>query len=269
MANKIRVTIWNEFRHEKTNARAMELYPNGIHATIGEFLSKEDDIEVTLAALDDPDQGLPDEVLNNTDVLIWWGHIAHGEVNDALVTRIQRRVLLGKMSFIALHSAHHSKPFRAILGTTGNLTWGRNQREIMWNLLPTHPIAEGIPSSFFIEEEELYAEPFFIPQPTELIFGAWYEDGYIFRAGMTFLRDAGKVFYFQPGHETCPSFHNPYVQRVITNAVHWAKPINPGSEIYDHCPHVVFNYDDLAEQGKLKKNMCYPVETQLGIELKK
>ncbi len=266
MENKIRVTIWNEFRHEKTDEKARELYPNGLHATIGEFLTKDPEIEVTLAALDDPDQGLPPEVLNNTDVLIWWGHMAHGEVNDELVTRIQRRVLLGHMSFIALHSAHHSKPFRAIVGTTGNLTGGRKEREILGNFLPNHPIAEGIPQSFFIESEELYAEPFFVPQPTELIFGAWYEDGYIFRAGMTYLRDAGKVFYFQPGHETCPSFHNPYVQRIITNAVHWARPIRPGYEIHDFCPHPVNNYDALAEQGKLKKNMCYPVKTQLGID---
>ena len=171
----IRVTIWNEFRHEKTNETAKALYPNGLHATIGEYLDANDEeIEVTLAALDDPDQGLPDDVLNNTDVLIWWGHMAHGEVNDALVTKIQRRVYMGKMGFIALHSAHHSKPFRAIVGTMGNLTWGRNQREIMWNMLPTHPIAAGIPDKFFIESEELYAEPFFVPQPTELIFGGWY-----------------------------------------------------------------------------------------------
>lgn len=265
---KIKVTIWNEFRHEKTNEKARALYPNGLHATIGEFLSREDDIEVRLAALDDPDQGLPDEVLNDTDVLIWWGHCAHGEVNDELVTKIQRRVLLGRMSFIGLHSAHHSKPFRAILGTTGNLQWGREQREIMWNMMPTHPIAEGIPQSFFIESEELYAEPFFIPQPTELVFGSWYEDGYIFRAGMTFLRDAGKIFYFQPGHETCPSFHNPYVQRIITNAVHWAKPVNPGYDVHDYCPHPIGNYSEVEAAGKLKKNMCPTVEQALGVEIK-
>ncbi len=262
----IRVTIWNEFRHEKTNEEAKALYPNGLHATIGEFLSKNDDIEVTLAALDDEYQGLPDEVLNNTDVLIWWGHMAHKEVDDALVTKIQRRVYMGKMGFIGLHSAHHSKPFRAIVGTMGNLTWGRNQREIMWNMLPTHPIAAGIPEKFFIESEELYAEPFFVPQPNELIFGGWYEDGYIFRSGMTYLRDAGKIFYFQPGHETCPSFHNPYVQRIITNAVYWAAPITPGYAYKDHCPHPVGNYDQLVAEEKAKKNMCPTVFNELGFE---
>ncbi len=262
----IRVTIWNEFRHEKTNETCKAIYPNGLHATIGEFLSKNEDIEVTLAALDDTDQGLPPEVLDNTDVLIWWGHMAHKEVDDALVTRIQRRVYMGKMGFIALHSAHHSKPFRAIVGTMGNLTWGRNQREIMWNMLPTHPIAAGIPDKFFIESEELYAEPFFVPQPNELIFGGWYEDGYIFRSGMTYLRDAGKIFYFQPGHETCPSFHNPYVQRIITNAVYWAAPLTPGYEYKDHCPNHTESYYKLVEEGKAKGNTTPTVFQQLGFE---
>ena len=263
----IRVTIWNEFRHEKTNETAKALYPNGLHATIGEYLKANDEeLEITLAALDDPDQGLPDEVLNNTDVLIWWGHMAHGEVNDALVTKIQRRVYMGKMGFIALHSAHHSKPFRAIIGTMGNLTWGRNQREIMWNMLPTHPIAAGIPDKFFIESEELYAEPFFVPQPTELIFGGWYEDGYIFRSGMTYLRDAGRIFYFQPGHETCPSFHNPYVLRIIKNAVHWVAPTTPGYEYKDHCPHHVDNFEELVAAGKAKSNVTPSVFKQLGFE---
>ena len=263
---KIHVTIWNEFRHEKTNEKVKAIYPNGLHACIGEYLSGYPEIEVTLAALDDPDQGLPDEVLNNTDVLIWWGHMAHREVNDELVTKIQRRVYMGKMGFIALHSAHHSKPFRAIVGTMGNLTWGREQKEIMWNMLPTHPIAEGIPKNFYIESEELYAEPFFIPQPNEVVFGSWYEDGYIFRGGCTFIRDCGKVFYFQPGHESCPSYHNPYVLRIIYNAVKWVKPIAPGYDYKDHCPHVIGEeeYDRRAAEGKLQANMVHSAFVETG-----
>ena len=119
---KIRVTLWNEFRHEKTEEAAKALYPNGIHACIAEYLSQYPGIECTLAALDDPDQGLPDSVLDSTDVLIWWGHMAHGEVNDDLVKKIRDRVYMGKTGFIALHSAHHSKPFKTIVGTLGNLT---------------------------------------------------------------------------------------------------------------------------------------------------
>jgi len=233
---KIRVTVWNEFRHEKKKAEVAALYPDGIHAKISEFLGECDDIETTLAALDDPCQGLPDEVLDNTDVLIWWGHVAHKEVNDELVEKIRNRVYIGKMGFIALHSGHKSKPFTRIVGTNGNLSWGRNQKEVVWTLLPSSPIAAGIPDHFTLDEEELYSEPFYIPQPDALVFGSWFEDGNIFRSGACFLRGAGKVFYFQPGHETCRSFYNPYVQRIIKNAVHWAAPNEIGYELEDKCP---------------------------------
>ena len=238
MAKTINVTIWNEYRHEKSDENVAKLYPNGLHAAIGEFLSKNDDMKITLAALDDPDHGLPDEVLNNTDVLLWWGHMNHGEVKDDLVERIRQRVYVGGMGFIALHSAHHSKPFRAIVGTTGNLLWGDNQKEIIWNIMPSHPIAAGIPAHFELPEEELYAEPFQIPQPDAHIFEGWYEHGYVFRTGCTFLRGAGRVFYFQPGHETCPSFYDANVQRIITNGVRWAAPNDFGYEIESGCPYV-------------------------------
>lgn len=238
MDNRIRVTIWNEFRHEKTKENVRAIYPNGLHAAIGEFLSREADIEVTLAALDDEAQGLPDSVLESTDVLLWWGHMFHKDVSDELVEKIRKRVYLGKMGFIALHSGHHSKPFKAIVGTNGNLQWGREQKEIIWNLMPSHPIAAGLPDHFIIESEELYAEPFYIPQPDALVFGAWFEDGFIFRAGACFIRGAGKVFYFQPGHESCPSYYNPYVRKVITNAVRWAKPGDTACVIEDKCPHI-------------------------------
>ena len=231
----IRVTIWNEFRHEKTNEKAKALYPNGIHGAIKEFLSDCEDITVTLAALDDPEQGLSEELLNNTDVLLWWGHMAHGEVDDALVRRIRSRVLKG-MGFIPLHSGHHSKPFKEILGTTGNLTWGDDQRCIVWNVNPTHPIAAGIPERFELFEE-LYSEPFFIPKPDDLVFATWYENGNLFRGGVTYTRGVGKIFYFHPGHETLPSFHSPIVQQIIKNAIRWAAPANILIPVTDGCPH--------------------------------
>ena len=249
MQKKIRVTVWNENVHEKTDAKVRQVYPDGLHGTIAAFLAKDEAFEVRTATLDQPDQGLPDDVLENTDVLVWWGHAAHDKVDDALVEKIRRRVYLGKMGFVALHSAHHSKPFKAIIGTTGNLVWGREEKEIMWTLLPAHPIAQGIPPYFHIEEEELYAEPFMISQPHEIIFGSWYEDGYIFRSGMTFLRDQGRIFYFQPGHETCPSFHNEYVQKVITNAVHWTAP-TLSYDIPDICPRSTRSYDDKKARGE-------------------
>lgn len=238
--SKIRVTIWHEFRHEKTDPDVTAIYPEGIHKTIADFL-KSDDLDIKTVTLDDPDQGLPPEVLDNTDVLMWWGHMAHDEVKDELVERIKRRVFDYGMGFIALHSAHLSKPFRALAGTSGRLTWGDNQKEIMWNLMPQHPIAKGIPDHFVIEEDEMYGEPFMIPQPDELVFGAWYEHGNIFRAGCCFYRGLGKVFYFQPGHETCPSYHNEYVQQILKNAVRWAAPhdLSVMGDLYPmSCPYL-------------------------------
>jgi len=240
----IKVVIWNEYRGEKRKEAARALFPNGLHAYIKEFLDPCEDMEITLASLDEPDQGLPDTLLNETDVLVWWGHCAHEEVDDALVARIRDRVFLGKMGFIALHSAHHSKPFRTIVGTNGNLSWGRNQKEIVWTLMPSHEIAAGIPDHFILEEEELYSEPFAIPQPDALVFGAWFEDGHILRAGACFHRGAGKVFYFQPGHETCRSFFNPHVQRIIINAIRWARPNPMGFAITDECPHILNKVTD-------------------------
>ena len=219
----INVTIWHEYRHEKVNSDVRAVYPDGIHGKIKSFLES-DEIRVTLASLDDPDQGLPDSVLNSTDVLMWWGHIAHKEVSDELVEKIKSRVYAG-MGFVAMHSAHHSKPFKEIVGTTGDLTWSRrNQTAIVWNVAPTHPIAEGIPAHFELFEE-MYGEPFYIPKPDDLIFATWYEDGNIFRGGVTFTRGLGKIFYFHPGHETCKSFDNEYVQRILKNGVKWCAPV--------------------------------------------
>jgi len=237
MAEKIKVTIWNEGRHEKKNAKVQELYPNGLHGAIAAFLSKRDDLEIRTATLDDPDCGLPDEVLNDTDVLIWWGHMHHKDVPDELASKVRTRVYDEGMGFIALHSAHMSKPFRWIVGTSGQLSWGDDQREIVWNLMPQHPIAAGIPEYFEIEKEEMYGEPFRIPQPDELIFTSWYEGGNIFRSGLTYYRGIGKVFYFQPGHETNPIFYNETVQKIITNAVYWAKPNDFVITRPTTCPH--------------------------------
>ena len=230
----IRVTIWNEFRHEKTNEAVRALYPDGLHAAIGAFLEC-DEVCVRYATLDEPEHGLSEEVLAETDVLIWWGHRAHKEVSDEVVERVFQRVQLG-MGMIFLHSAHESKPFGRIVGTTGKLTWGRNQRCIVWNLAPTHPIAKGVPAHFELFEE-LYSEPFFIPKPEDLIFASWYEDGNLFRGGFSYTRGLGKVFYFHPGHETCTSFRNENVQRVLQNAVRWCAPAATG-EGFDNtrCP---------------------------------
>ncbi len=221
----IRVTIWNEFVHEQVEERVKEVYPKGIHGAISEFLSKNEDMEVRTGTLSDPEQGLPDEVLNNTDVLIWWGHMAHDKVDDALVERIHKRVLDG-MGFIGLHSAHHSKIFKKLMGTTCNLRWRLDgMHERVWNIAPNHPIAQGIPPYFEVEKDEMYGELFDIPQPDEQIFLTWHPGGELFRSGCTFKRGLGRIFYFQPGHEEYPIFsENKYVQKIITNAVRWVNP---------------------------------------------
>lgn len=248
MAEKIKVTVWNEGRHEKSDAAAKAMYPNGIHGTIKEFLDKNPDMEVRAVTLDDPDQGLPDSLLNDTDVLLWWGHMCHHEVKDELAEKVRNRVWNEGMGFIGLHSAHMSKPFRNIVGTSGQLSWGDDQREIVWNIMPQHPIAQGIPEYFDLGIEEMYGEPFRIPQPDELVFTSWFEHGNIFRSGCTFFRGVGKVFYFQPGHETYGAFHNPYVQKIITNAVRWAKTdlVIPTPT---NCPYRFNPVDELAKGG--------------------
>lgn len=232
----IRVTVWNEYRHEKEEARIGEIYPEGIHGCVKNFLSEDKELEVRTATLEQEECGLTDEILNNTDVLMWWGHVAHAQVPDALVEKIYNRVVNGGMGFIAMHSAHFSKPFRRLCGTPCSLMWGRNQKAVVWNLLPSHPIAAGIPLHFQLEEE-MYGEPFAIPTPDELIFGTWFEEGNIFRGGATWYKGLGKVVYFHPGHEECRSFYNKYVQQVLRNAVHWAAPAQFGEDCTTMADH--------------------------------
>ncbi len=236
---KLNVTIWNEFYHEKNDETVRAIYPEGVHGAIRKGLADHSDFDIRLASLDEPEQGLPDSLLNQTDVLLWWGHLKHGEVDDGLVNRICDRVLRHGMGFIALHSAHASKPFGRLVGTTGSLCWGDNQTEIVWNLLPQHPIAAGISDCFVLPEEELYCEPFRIPVPDELVFTSWFRNGNIFRSGCCFYRGLGKIFYFQPGHETCRSYYDPNVLRVISNAIYWAAPLDTAEEKIDTgCPHI-------------------------------
>lgn len=214
------ITVWNEYRHEKESEKVRLHYPEGIHKVIADFLEG----DVTTATLDMPEHGLTEEVLNRTDVLIWWGHKAHDEVSDEIVEKVHQRILEG-MGFIALHSTHFSKVFKKLMGTGCDLKWREaGEKERIWVINPAHPIAEGLPEYFELEEEEMYGEHFDIPAPDELLFLSWFEGGEVFRSGATFTRGNGKIFYFRPGHETYPTYHNEYVQKVIKNAVNWVKP---------------------------------------------
>ena len=229
----MKVLIWNENIHEKQMPEVTENYPGGIHEYLASFLSS-DDVQVRTATLDDEECGLTDEVLSDTDVLIWWGHMAHECVPDDLVERVYNRVMRG-MGFIALHSAHFSKPFRRLMGTTCSLCWRDGDRERVWNIMPSHPIAQGVGDYFEIPEEEMYGERFDIPTPDELIFLGWFKGGEVFRSGCCWNKGLGKVFYFQPGHESNPTYFIPEVQRIISNAVYWAAPLYRQPSI--ECPH--------------------------------
>ena len=230
----LRVTVWNENVHDREIPAVQALYPGGLHGTIAAYLRTLADLDVRTATLDQPDCGLSDEVLDNTDVLIWWGHCAHDKVPDELAQKVADRVLLG-MGFIALHSAHYSKPFRLLMGTTCSLRWRDGEFERIWCVNPGHPIAEGIPPCFVLEPEEMYGEFFDIPQPDELVFAGWYRGGELFRSGCCWNRGRGRVFYFQPGHEGNPTYYIPQVQQILINAVRWAAPHEIIDEIV--CPH--------------------------------
>ena len=222
MATPIRVTVWNEFRHEKQDKEIAAIYPNGIHGAIAQYLQTLPGLEVRTATLDEPEHGLTDEVLANTDVLIWWGHMAHGAVSDAVVDKVQDRVLNG-MGLVVLHSGHFSKIFKRLMGTTCNLKWREaGEKERLWVVDPSHPIVEGLGEYFEIEHEEMYGERFDIPQPDALVFISWFPGGEVFRSGACFIRGQGKIFYFRPGHESFPTYFHPEVLKVIGNAVRWA-----------------------------------------------
>ncbi|MBQ3562605.1 MAG: ThuA domain-containing protein [Clostridia bacterium] len=219
----IHVTIYNEFHHERKDNLARDIYPEGIHITLKKALEGQD-ISVDTVTLDDIDE-LTCERLAKTDVLIWWGHCKHNDVPDEVAVRVQQAVLKG-MGAIFLHSAHHSKPFKLLMGTPCNLCWRENgDYELLWVCDPSHPIAQGIDRFVKLDHEEVYSEPFTVPEPDKLVFISSFQGGEVFRAGCCYQRQNGKIFYFQPGHETYPTYHNKDIIRIIKNAVYWAAPI--------------------------------------------
>lgn len=220
-----RVTVWNEYQVERKKADVSKIYPDGIHHAIAQHLQSSG-LTVKTATLDQPDHGLTDAILNQTDVLIWWGHIAHDQVQDAIVNKVHQRVLSG-MGLIVLHSGHFSKIFKRLMGTSCSLKWRNDgEKERFWVVDPSHPIAAGLDESFELAAEEMYGEFFDIPNPDSVVFISWFEGGEVFRSGCCFHRGKGKIFYFRPGDEFYPTYYQPNVLRVITNSVYWASPLN-------------------------------------------
>jgi trehalose utilization protein len=224
----IRITVWGEYRHEKTNAEVAAIYPDGMHEAIARHLRRRADFSVATATLDQPEHGLGEETLKQTDTLIWWGHMAHDQVADAVVKRVQDRVLAG-MGLVVLHSGHFSKIFKALMGTSCELKWReeKNEREILWITRPGHPIVEGLNDHFILPREEMYGEFFDIPEPECTFLISSFGGGEVFRSGCTWTRGAGRVVYFRPGHETFPTYHDANVLKVIENAAAWAASRNP------------------------------------------
>lgn len=230
------VVIFNENVHDKTE-RIKKIYPKGIHGALAEALAN-DECTIKTVTLDDENCGITQELLDQTDVVIWWGHIAHDKVPDDIARMVSDAVLKG-MGFIALHSAHMAKPFKMLMGTSCTLKWREGSRERLWATSPGHPIAQGLPEHFELSEEEMYGEFFDIPNPDDTVFIGWFPGGEVFRSGVTFRRGYGRVFYFQPGHEEYPIYFNENIKKIIRNAVRWAAPATRIKEIT--CP----NYQSL------------------------
>jgi trehalose utilization protein len=256
--SQIRVTIWNEFVHERTNPVVAKIYPGGIHAALAAALAQESGLQISTATLDEPEHGLTEQRLAGTDVLLWWGHAKHDAVRDEIVTRVHARVNAG-MGLVVLHSGHYSKIFKKLMGTTCVFRWREaGERERLWVVNPAHEIAQGLGEFIEIPHSEMYGEPFTIPEPEELVFISWFEGGDVLRSGCCWTRGAGRIFYFSPGHELYPIYHQPEIQRVIRNAIHWARPRGiaanvprnvPINEAREHIQHKGAQLHDPA--GKL------------------
>ncbi len=253
---KIRVTIWNEYRHERESETVASVYPDGLHAVIAAGLREWPEFEVRTATLDEPEHGLTEAVLANTDVLTWWGHKAHEEVSDEVVDRVADRVLAG-MGLVVLHSGHHSKIFRRLMGTRCSLRWREaDEKERIWVIEPGHPIAAGLGHYIDIPEAEMYGEHFDIPAPDTLVFVSWFQGGEIFRSGCCYNRGRGKIFYFRPGHETYPIYYMPEVRRVLANAVHWTAPTDgPPYEYLEHAINVKEPLEPLPDKNPGKERV--------------
>jgi trehalose utilization protein len=247
----VQTVVWGENIHEQINPVVRGIYPDGMHNTIAAALNESDAISATTATMQENEHGLTEERLAKTDVLIWWGHRAHGDVADEIVERVQRRVWEG-MGLVVLHSGHFSKIFKRLMGTPCSLKWREaGEKERVWVVNRNHPIAAGLDECFELEMEEMYGESFTVPEPLETVFISWFQGGEVFRSGLTYQRGAGRIFYFRPGHETYPTYHDRNVRQVIRNAVQWAYNPAPAWKSVAEAPNVPISQakEPLVEKG--------------------
>ncbi|SBW17111.1 ThuA domain-containing protein [Protofrankia symbiont of Coriaria ruscifolia] len=242
----LRVLVWGENKQDQEE-EVRQVYPLTMHETIAAALRRllGERARVETATLQEPEHGLPPARVAEIDVLLWWGHVAHNMIADEVVDRLQHRVQQG-MGLIVLHSGHLSKIFRRLMGTNCHLRWREGgDREILWPVMPDHPILRGISRPIVLSRHEMYGEPFNVPAPESLLFISNFSGGEVIRSGMCWTRGQGRIFYFSPGHETHPVYHHPAIQRVLANAVQWCAPRCPPVTLEEspQCPEGWFEQD--------------------------
>lgn len=221
------ITIFNEYHPNEHTGKAEKNYPGGIHIALKSIFESQE-YDVVTATQEQACNGLTDEILDNTDVLLWWSKNWDNELLNSVADKVVSRIREG-MGAVFLHSAKNSKPFLRLTGTTSAtapVSWKEpGESERLFVVSPAHPIAEGIPSGYVIPNEEPYCEYFDIPKPDDIVFLGGFGNGMCIRAGVTFTRGAGKIFFFQPGHDSFPVYNDKVIRRIILNAVNWAKPV--------------------------------------------
>ncbi len=231
------ITVVCEHNASMDSEEGKKAYPEGLGVCL-KNLMEETGGSVSLVRMDENGAGaLTDEIINGTDVMVWWGHWYHQKVSDEIVNKVADRALRG-MGMIFLHSAHDSKPFKRLLGTTCSLRWREDgEHERLWCVAPGHPIARGLGEYVDIPQEEMYGEYFDIPVPDELVYVGWFEGGEVFRGGCVFCRGRGKFFYFNPGHETYPTYRIPAVRTLLLQAAAYVAPADGVGEV-PACRHI-------------------------------
>lgn len=236
MSRTIRVTIFCEHNQDRYEP-VKSVYPDGIHGALAAAYEAEPGFSVTIATQDMPEHGLTEELLANTDVLVWWSHLDNPQFDDVVADRVCRHVVGRGMGFLSLHSSAFSKPWQRMMGIYYDAgSWGRfrtmpkGEKQRLWIINPGHPIVDGLKDFVEIPQDEMYGEPQLVPEADQTVFISWWEGGDVCRSGLVFFRGRGKIFQFTPGHETFPIFYQPEVQLILRNAAKFLAPsetINP------------------------------------------